>query len=164
MDFYFFTRSLTPIGTEYCYKLRVCSHVSLMSTFFLPFQNGLNEFLWRCSHMTLKFFKKSLAKMVTLGERMNKTLWYTRLLHVQHVSSWTVLNVKCESGWMDQCGVIDNLISFIYIRAKVTSLPLGSQGIQFTVYIEATAAATKIKEKNHFRFHINEPLVRYTCT
>ena len=39
-------------------------------------------------------------------------------------------------------------------------MPLGSYGIQFTVYIEGTAAATKIKEKNHVRFrsNTNEPL------
>ena len=37
---------------------------------------------------------------------------------------------------------------------KATSLPLGSQGIQFTVYIKATAAAAKIqRKKNQFCFH-----------
>ena len=38
-------------------------------------------------------------------------------------------------------------------------MPLGSYGIQFTVYIKVTAAATKIKEKNRFFFRstINEP-------
>ena len=44
----------------------------------------------------------------------------------------------------------------IYIRAKAkpkaTSFPLGSQGIQFTVYIKATAVATKIKEKEKNAF------------
>ena len=45
------------------------------------------------------------------------------------------------------------------MRAKATSLPFGSQGIQFTVYIKATAEVTKIKEKIAFVFtNINEPL------
>ena len=33
---------------------------------------------------------------------------------------------------------------------KVTSLPLNSRGIQLNVYIKATAAVTKIKEKIAF--------------
>ena len=34
--------------------VKPCSHITFFSPFFLPFENGLNVFLWRYSHVTLK--------------------------------------------------------------------------------------------------------------
>ena len=47
------------------------------------------------------------------------------------------------------------VLRFIYIRAKATSLLMGSERIQFAVYICLLCAATEIKEKIYFRFRCN---------
>ena len=58
-------------------------------------------------------------------------------------------------------GLLRCIYTRVKAKAKAMLRQLGSKGIQFTVYIKATAAATKIKERNRFRFRssISEPLV-----
>ena len=49
-------------------------------------------------------------------------------------------------------------LRLIYIRVKATSLPTCCTVSNLCTYTKATAAATKIKGKNRFRYSINEPL------
>ena len=142
----------------------VYSHVSLKWTFFLPFQNGLNEFLWRCSHMTLKFFKKSLAKMVTLAENVNKALWYTRLLHVQHVSSWTVLNVKCGSGWIDQSVLTDHLFvryTWTWTVQNIWSFHLESLDEGFAVEVKCWSCLIMYQNRSEVKLQLQQENVAF---
>ena len=50
----------------------------------------------------------------------------------------------------------------LYIRAKATLLPTSCIVSFLCVYTTATAVATKIKEKNHFRFRSRVP--RHGCS
>ena len=56
--------SFSVIGLGLCqceYIIKPGLQVTFFPLFFSPFKNGLNEFLWCCLHMTLKYIKKIKA-------------------------------------------------------------------------------------------------------
>ena len=135
-----------------------------------------------CTHITASAVHSMSG--ASLSRNSRKNLWLSSPTHVSsHGQWWSNLrthrpqssqcfaligccnNTRSQSHWAQLLTSLvwtSAYLGFIYIRAKATSLLTCCIVSDLCIYTTATAAATKIKEKNRFCFrfrsNINEPL------